>query len=138
MYAETHSRGGVLEPEGIVEIKFRRARMNAVMERLDPVYKSLKQELDAAIAIASSVNTMHPAVPSASSQSSSSSSSLPQNATSLLKAKLATRERELAPSYHAAAIQFADAHDSPRRMLSKGVINEIVGWKSARKYCKVV
>ena len=35
------SRGGVLEPEGTVEIKFRRKDVLKTMERLDHTYQSL-------------------------------------------------------------------------------------------------
>ena len=38
---DEQSRGGVLEPEGTVEIKFRRKDLVRTMERLDPTYRSL-------------------------------------------------------------------------------------------------
>jgi Carboxyl transferase domain len=44
MYADTTARGGVLEPEGIVEIKFRTPDLLAAMHRLDPVILKLKKE----------------------------------------------------------------------------------------------
>ncbi|KAG8902470.1 acetyl-coenzyme-A carboxylase, partial [Tulasnella sp. 403] len=43
MYADRESRAGVLEPEGIVEIRLRRDRILRLMERLDPTYASLKK-----------------------------------------------------------------------------------------------
>ena len=42
MYADPTARGGVLEPEGIVEIKFRAPDLIKAMHRLDPVIKALK------------------------------------------------------------------------------------------------
>ena len=42
MYADTGARGGVLEPEGMVEIKFRAPELRAAMARMDPVIRSLK------------------------------------------------------------------------------------------------
>lgn len=42
MYADGNARGGVLEPEGIVEIKFRAADLIALMHRLDPIILELK------------------------------------------------------------------------------------------------
>lgn len=45
MYATEDCRGGIIEPEGIVEIKFRNSRLIAAMERLDPNYKYLKNKL---------------------------------------------------------------------------------------------
>ena len=41
MYADPHSRGGVLEPEGTVEIKYKDKDIKATMRRLDEKYKSL-------------------------------------------------------------------------------------------------
>ena len=29
---------------------------------------------------------------------------------------------------------FADLHDTPQRMMAKGVIHEILDWKNAREY----
>ena len=43
MYADPAARGGVLEPEGIVEIKFRTPELLAAMHRLDPVLLDLKK-----------------------------------------------------------------------------------------------
>ena len=37
--------GGVLEPEGTVEIKFRRKDLVKTMRRVDPVYLSLAERL---------------------------------------------------------------------------------------------
>lgn len=42
MYADDGARGGVLEPEGMVEIKFRTPELRAAMSRIDPVVNSLK------------------------------------------------------------------------------------------------
>lgn len=39
------SRGGVLEPEGTVEIKFRRKDLVKTMRRVDPVYMGLAERL---------------------------------------------------------------------------------------------
>lgn len=44
MYADPGARGGVLEPEGIVEIKFRTPDLIKAMHRLDPVIQGLKAE----------------------------------------------------------------------------------------------
>lgn len=42
MFADTSSRGGVLEPEGIVEIKFRMKDVLKTMHRVDPVIRNIK------------------------------------------------------------------------------------------------
>ncbi len=44
MYADPVARGGVLEPEGIVEIKFRAPDLIKAMHRLDPVIARIKTE----------------------------------------------------------------------------------------------
>lgn len=44
MYADPAARGGVLEPEGIVEIKFRAPDLIKAMHRLDPVIARIKTE----------------------------------------------------------------------------------------------
>ena len=46
MYADPIARGGVLEPEGIVEIKFRVPDLLKAMHRLDPVIRGLKDEAE--------------------------------------------------------------------------------------------
>lgn len=40
-----------------------------------------------------------------------------------LEAQLKEREEQLLPIYHQVAVQFADLHDTPGRMLEKGVIS---------------
>ena len=44
MYADPGARGGVLEPEGIVEIKYRTPDLIKTMHRLDPVILKIKTE----------------------------------------------------------------------------------------------
>ncbi|KAI9599530.1 acetyl-CoA carboxylase [Syncephalis fuscata] len=50
------------------------------------------------------------------------------------KELLDARERELAPVYRQVALQFADLHDTPGRMLAKGVIRKVLKWQNARRY----
>lgn len=38
------------------------------------------------------------------------------------------------PVYHTVAVQFADLHDTPERMLEKSCINRIVPWRESRKW----
>ena len=47
MYADEESRGGILEPPGICEVKFRDKDQKAAMHRLDPVLLELDQEPEA-------------------------------------------------------------------------------------------
>jgi acetyl-CoA carboxylase/biotin carboxylase 1 len=43
MYTDIEARAGVLEPEGIIEIKMRRDKITQLMERMDPPYAALKK-----------------------------------------------------------------------------------------------
>ena len=108
MYADQDSRGGVLEPEGIVGIKFRRDRILNTMERLDPVYGRLKSQL--------------------------SNKSLSDDELASLKVQLADREKILTPVYTQISLQFADLHDRSGRMEAKGVIRQSLQWKDARRF----
>lgn len=46
MYADVDSRGGILEPAGICEVKFRDKDQKSAMHRLDPVLLELDQDPD--------------------------------------------------------------------------------------------
>ena len=47
MYADVESRGGILEPPGICEVKFRSKDQLAAMHRLDPILATLDEEPEA-------------------------------------------------------------------------------------------
>ncbi|OCT94491.1 hypothetical protein XELAEV_18012163mg [Xenopus laevis] len=108
MYADKESRGGVLEPEGTVEIKFRRKDLIKTMRRVDPVYIHLAEKLGT------------PELSTADCKE--------------LETKLKEREEFLIPIYHQVAVQFADLHDTPGRMQEKGVITDVIEWKTSRTF----
>ncbi|XP_033475988.2 acetyl-CoA carboxylase isoform X2 [Epinephelus lanceolatus] len=108
LYADRESRGGVLEAEGTVEIKFRRKDLLKAMKRLDSVYASLVELL--------------------------ASPELSDKQCKELESKLKAREEFLAPIYHQVAVQFVDLHDTPGRMQEKGVITDILDWKNVRTF----
>lgn len=108
LYADRESRGGVLEAEGTVEIKFRRKDLLKTMKRLDSVYASLAEQL--------------------------ASPELSDKHTKELESKLKAREEFLLPIYHQVAVQFVDLHDTPGRMQEKGVITDILDWKNVRTF----
>ncbi|KAK9700430.1 acetyl-coenzyme-A carboxylase [Basidiobolus ranarum] len=108
MYADSKARAGVLEPEGIVEIKFRKPHLLAAMERLDDTYRNLKQQLK--------------------------NPDLATEQRAEMSLQLDQREKELLPVYSQIAVHFADLHDTPGRMKAKGTIREILEWKNSRKY----
>ncbi|XP_068994808.1 acetyl-CoA carboxylase isoform X3 [Embiotoca jacksoni] len=108
LYADRESRGGVLEAEGTVEIKFRKKDLLKTMRRLDSVYGSLVEQL--------------------------ASPELSDKQCRELEAKLKAREEFLLPIYHQVAVLFVDLHDTPGRMQEKGVITDILDWKNVRTF----
>lgn len=108
MYADEEARGGVLEPEGIVGIKYRRDKQLETMARLDPVYGDLKRK--------------------------SADKSLTQEQLSEIKTKMSEREQHLLPVYSQISIQFADLHDRAGRMEAKNVIRQSLRWREARRF----
>ncbi|KAG8834254.1 acetyl-coenzyme-A carboxylase, partial [Serendipita sp. 399] len=107
MYADVESRAGVLEPEGIVEIKLRKDKLVALMERTDPTYAAHKK----------------------ASKDSTSSAEERAAATS----ELSKRESDLMPTYKQIALLYADLHDRAGRMEAKGCAKPIQ-WKNARRH----
>lgn len=108
MYADQDSRGGVLEPEGIVGIKYRKEKQLETMARLDPTYGDLKRKLN------------DPATP--------------QDQLQTIKSQMTHREQLLLPVYGQISLQFADLHDRAGRMQAKGVIRSPLVWKNARRF----
>ncbi|CAG8469460.1 4231_t:CDS:2 [Paraglomus brasilianum] len=108
MYADNKARAGVLEPEGIIEIKFRQPQLLATMERLDDKYRQLKQALN--------------------------DSNLTEAERQAIKAQLDARKNELLPVYTQIAFQFADLHDTPGRMKAKGCIRKSLEWRQSRRF----
>src|SRR5690606_289179 len=108
MYADVESRGGILEPEGIVAIKVRRKRQIEAMGRLEAEYAEWKSWL--------------------ASEDKSADESAELN-----KSKLEL-ENKLLPLYNEAFQQFADLHDRSGRMKAKGAIRAELKWKEARRF----
>lgn len=107
-YADPESRAGVLEPEGIVEVKFREKDLTKTIHRIDPVVLKLKSEI--------------------------ADANGDKEILANLENKIKERTSILLHVYHTVAIHFADLHDTPERMLEKGCINEIVPWRSSRQH----
>jgi len=108
MYADVDSRGGVLEPEGIVGIKYKKDKQLETMARLDPTYGALRKQ--------------------------AADKSLSKEALEEIKGKMVAREKQLLPIYSQVSIQFADLHDRAGRMKAKGTIRDIIEWKNARRF----
>ncbi|MGH0189950.1 UNVERIFIED_CONTAM: hypothetical protein FKN15_041391 [Acipenser sinensis] len=123
MYADRDSRGGVLEPEGTVEIKFRKKDLVKTMRRVDPVYSKLAERLGELLKSSFQCVSRVPGTPELSVTEHKE-----------LEAKLKEREEFLLPIYHQVAVQFADLHDTPGRMQEKGVITDILEWRTSRQF----
>ena len=108
MYADEDSRGGVLEPEGIVGIKYRRDKQLDTMARLDQIYGELRRALQ--------------------------DTSLSKEQLTDIKTRMAAREEQLLPVYTQIALQFADLHDRAGRMEAKNTIRRPLTWKNARRF----
>lgn len=51
-----------------------------------------------------------------------------------LQKTIAAREKKLIPLYHQIALSFVGLHDTPGRMVRKGVIQGVVPWHSSRRF----
>ena len=110
MYAEDTARGGILEPPGICDVKFRKPDLLKTMHRQDAKLQQLSSELKVA------------------------EESLAEAEADSLRKQIAARENALLPLYVQVSYEFADLHDRPGRMQAKGVIRDCVPWEKARGY----
>ena len=85
MYADVEARAGVLEPEGIIEIKMRRDKIVGLMDRLDSQYAQLKKD-------------------------SKDPSKTPEEIAATVD-QLEKRETLLQPTYKQIALLYADLHE---------------------------
>ncbi|KAM6165825.1 acetyl-CoA carboxylase 2 isoform 2-T2 [Erethizon dorsatum] len=108
IYADKESRGGVLEAEGMVEIKFRKKELVKTMRRIDLTAKKLVEQLGM--------------------------SELSDKIRRDLEGQLKAREELLLPIYHQVAVQFAELHETPGRMLEKGTICDVLEWRTSRTF----
>ncbi|GLT74451.1 hypothetical protein SLA2020_462490 [Shorea laevis] len=108
MYADRTAKGNVLEPEGMIEIKFRTKELLECMGRLDPQLIDLKAKLQEA------------------------KSSGAYGKIESLQQQIKAREKQLLPLYTQIATRFAELHDTSLRMAAKGVIKEVVDWNRSR------
>ncbi|CAJ1444292.1 unnamed protein product [Effrenium voratum] len=106
MYADLDSRGGILEPPGIVEVKFRPPQQVEAMHRIDEKLRQLDAQL-----------------PNAQGDEKQS-----------IEKNIKAREKQLLPLYTSVATTFADLHDRTGRMKAKGVIREGICWKDSRRF----
>ena len=133
MYASDTARGGVLEPAGIAEIKFRKNEVVKQMQRLDSQLRWMS--MNEASGVVTQEDIQVAAVVARLllwRGGRCGPGGLPgfDHSSPGLQARVA----ELMPYYTPIGEIFADLHDRPERMLAKGVIRSIVSWKGARTY----
>ena len=111
-YAAENARGGVLEATGAASIKFREKDIILAAHRLDHVLKDLDTQ----------IGTLK--------------SQLGDNEHALqdLYKRVKEREKNLYGVYQQVSVHFADLHDTPGRMLAKGVIRKQVDWRDSRVF----
>ncbi|CAO2041466.1 unnamed protein product [Urochloa humidicola] len=110
-YAERTAKGNVLEPQGLIEIKFRSEELQDCMGRLDPELINLKAKLQGA---------------------KLGNGSLPD--VESIQKSIEARTKQLLPLYTQIAIRFAELHDTSLRMAAKGVIKKVVDWEESRSF----
>eukprot|EP01033_Poteriospumella_lacustris_P003046 gene3046-2231_t len=107
MFADRDARGGILEPPGICEVKYRQQEQVLTMHRLDGQLQDLDEAMMSAI-------------------STDEKARLGQD--------IKQREKALSPLYLQVAHEFADLHDRAGRMKAKGCISEVLEWRQARGF----
>nr|POE78090.1 acetyl-coa carboxylase [Quercus suber] len=107
-YADENSNGGVLEPEALVSIKYRKDKQLATMARLDKIYGDLRR--------------------------SSQRSDLPPQEIDEIVAKMKAREKLLSPIYSQISLQFAHLQDTAARLEAIGVIRHPLRWANVRRF----
>lgn len=125
-YADPESRGGVLEPEGIVEVKFREKDLTKTIHRMDPVVLKVNFLF---FVVVKNLHFFYFQLKSDIANANGDKDTITN-----LENKIKERTTALLHVYHTVAIHFADLHDTPERMLDKGCISEIVPWRTSRNY----
>jgi acetyl-CoA carboxylase / biotin carboxylase 1 len=110
LYADRTAKGNAVEPEGMIEIKFRTRELLECMRRLDQQLITLKEKLSEA----------------KSNKDSGTYDSLQQ--------QIKFCEKQLLPLYTQIAIKFVELHDTSLRMAAKGVIKEVIDWRNSRSF----
>jgi acetyl-CoA carboxylase/biotin carboxylase 1 len=159
MYCDELGKGGVLEPQGLVAVKYRERDLLATMARLDATHARLSARIahtraQQALGLAARTPptlsaddtaddrraTAHaaayddaPALPAAPPAGDVSDVGLAQRLAHL-EARLAARRADLLPIYQQVAVSFAALHDTPGRMHAKGVVAGVLRWAGARRF----
>lgn len=120
MYADSRARAGVLEPAGVVSIKFREEDRQKVMRRNEKQQGSAITSEEMGRQAASDEMGGH-----------ATSDAMERQATS---EEMENRQKELETAYRQVAEVFADLHDGAERMKAVGVIRQIVDVEQSRRF----
>ncbi|KJH43390.1 carboxyl transferase domain protein [Dictyocaulus viviparus] len=110
MVADKQSRGGILEPNAIVGIKFRGDKLLALQKRNDAVMQKLDTTLNEEI-------RLHGV------------DSVEANRT---RASIAKRSEDLKKAYRGVTVELADLHDRPERMSLKKAVQHVIDLANSR------
>jgi hypothetical protein len=108
MYADIDSRGGILEPAVICEVKYRSQEQLQTMHRLDRQLQKMQESL----------------------RNAGNSEEKKQKIANDMK----NCEKMLLPIYLQVAHEFAELHDRTGRMKAKQCIREVLNWKQSRTF----
>lgn len=103
MLADSNSRGGVLEANGIVEIKFREKDLSILLKKCDKKTAKLEEELLVL--------------------NKKGGGEENEEKKKRIQQEYEKRKEKILPVCRAAAVKFADLHDTTARMLEKGAIH---------------
>ncbi|XP_041970632.1 acetyl-CoA carboxylase isoform X2 [Aricia agestis] len=141
MYADNDARGGILEAEGAVEVKYKQRDILKTMHRLDPELLRLSarvnelkeqiKELSKNLDRRGSIDDV--LVKTEEGRQAESKVRELDSELLALDKSIKAREKELSPIYHQIAVQFVELHDTAERMLEKGCIFDIVPWRESRR-----
>lgn len=110
MVADKESRGGILEPNAIVGIKFRNEKLVNLQKRSDDGMRKLDAEL----------------IEETKKNGSDSLEAV------RLVSQLKKRSKDLEKAYRAPSVEFADLHDRADRMLSKKAVQHVTDLTNSR------
>lgn len=143
MYADPEARAGVLEAEGMVEVKYKQKDLLKTMHRLDPELMRLDAraaEIKEQIKELSHQLARRGSLEGVDVHRNSDEARLGESKLKDLEAELSAsekltkkREKDLMPIYHEIAVQFAECHDTAERLLEKGCIFDIIPWRESRR-----
>ncbi|KAL3309502.1 hypothetical protein Ciccas_011952, partial [Cichlidogyrus casuarinus] len=137
MYADpVGARASVLEPDGTIEIKYRRPELIKLMNRLDPICTQLQTKLTELGKQMKNNNNLVSTSPTRDEGNRTRDPSMRRNLDAQvqsIKVELEQRQKYLLPIYQQVARNFADLHDTPKRLMTRNLIDGLVSWTDSRR-----